>query len=133
MGEIVFKEESYAIMGAAFAVYAEMGCGFYEAVYQQCLVIEFTERGIPYEREVRLEIRYHGHVLEVGYRTDFLCYNRILVELKALSKLASDHRAQVLNALHASQSRLGLLLNFGHYPGLEYERFVIDPARPQKK
>jgi GxxExxY protein len=133
MSEIVFKDESYEIMGAALAVYAEMGCGFQEAMYQECLAIEFEERGIPFLREVPLEICYHGRILRTMYKTDFLCHDKIMVELKALSRIVPEHRAQLLNYLHASQTRLGILFNFGHYPGLESERFLINPQRSRSK
>ena len=122
--EIVFKDESYAIMGACFEVYREQGCGFLEAVYQECLALEFGLRGIPFVPQRDLLLSYKGCQLMQTYKPDFLCYERIILEIKAVSALAPEHRAQVHNYLKAAGHRLGLLVNFGHYPKLQYERIV---------
>ena len=122
--EIVYKEESYRIMGACFEVYNEKGCGFLEAVYQECLEIEFEMQGIPFVSEKDLSLNYKGKPLKQRYTPDFICYDKIIVELKAVSALADEHRAQVHNYLKATGMRLGLLINFGHHPKLEYERIV---------
>ncbi len=125
MIEIVYKDESYAIMGAAMAVYAELGCGFSEKVYQEALAIELTARGIPFEREKHLQVAYKGQVLTQDFYADFVCYDKIIVELKALSCLQSEHTAQVMNYLKCTQMRLGILINFGAVV-LESKRIVWD-------
>lgn len=122
---ILFKQESYNIIGAAFHVYNQMGFGFLEAVYQECLELEFIKRGIPYDREKELKINYDVIELRQTYKADFVCYGEIIVELKAVSMLDPSHRAQVYNYLHATGYRLGLLLNFGSDSELERERIVL--------
>ena len=123
--KILYKEESYAIIGACFNVYKEKGNGFLEAVYQECLEIEFSFQEIPYETQKNLQLKYRGQVLKQTYKPDFICYNKIIVEIKALSKIVDEHRAQILNYLNGTEFKLGLLINFGHHPKLEYERFVL--------
>ncbi len=125
MTKILYPEESYAIMGACFNVYKEMGCGFLEAVYQECLEMEFDYQKIPYEAQKELRLTYRKRPLKKTFSPDFVCYDKIIVEIKAISKLIDDHRAQTLNYLNATNFKLGLLVNFGHHPKLEYERFVI--------
>jgi GxxExxY protein len=125
MKEIVYKEESYKIMGACFEVYKAMGCGFLEAVYQECLQLELASQGIPYRPQDELVLHYKGKLLEQRYKPDFICYDKIILEIKALKELAPEHRAQVHNYLHATGYKLGLLVNFGHYPKVEYERIVL--------
>ena len=125
MSEVIYAEESYEIIGACFAVYNEMGCGFLESVYQECLEIELGRQGIPHEAQQELNLIYRGTRLGQVYKADIVCYGKIIVELKAVSQLADEHRAQLLNYLNASKFRLGLLVNFGHHPGLEYERIVL--------
>lgn len=122
---IVYKEESYKIVGAAFKVYNTLGPGFLEAVYQEALEIELQRQGIPYEREKELKIQYDGVELKQTYKADFVCYGKIIVELKAISMLGDAHRSQVYNYLHATGFKLGLLLNFGYTEELQYERIVI--------
>lgn len=109
----LYKEESYKILGAAFAVHRELGCGFLERVYQDALEYELSARGIPYEREKKIQIMYKGKPLGEPYRADFVCYNKIIVELKAVEKLQGIHRAQVVNYLKATGMKIGLLVNFG--------------------
>ena len=113
MSGFIYKEESYAIHGALFAVHRELGVGFLERVYQDALEYEFKERGIPYEREKLIQIMYKDKPLGEPYRADFVCYDKIIVELKALSELDGTHRAQVINYLKAAKMKLGLLVNFG--------------------
>lgn len=113
MEYFIYQEESYKIRGAIFAVHRELGCGFLERVYQDALECEFQERGIPYEREKEIQIMYKGKPLGNPYRADFVCYGKIIVELKALSELDGTHRAQVINYLKATKMKLGLLINFG--------------------
>ena len=122
---IVHKEESYRIVGAAFKVYNTLGHGFLEAVYQEALEIEFQHQGIPYEREKELKIYYGGVELKQTYKADFVCFGKIIVELKAVSALDDAHRSQVYNYLHATGYKLGLLLNFGHSKELEKERIIV--------
>lgn len=110
---MVYKKESYDICGAMFAVHKELGCGFLERVYQDALEIEFQERGIPYEREKEIRIMYKGRPLCDPYRADFVCYGKIIVELKAVSETTGVHRAQILNYLKATKMKLGILANFG--------------------
>ena len=124
------KEQSYAINGAAMHVYNVLGYGFLESVYQEALEIEFLKRGIPYEREKELKIYYEGKAMRQTYRADFVCYNNIIVELKAVAHLDDMHRSQIYNYLKATGYKLGLLYNFGHYDGLEYERKVRSPHFP---
>jgi GxxExxY protein len=121
---IVFKEESYQIVGACFEVYKERGSGFLEAVYQECLSMEFKERGIPCEEQPRLRLNDKQRVLTQTYQPDFICYGGVVVEIKAIKGLADEHRAQVINYLRATGNQLGLLINFGHYPQIEHERYV---------
>ena len=123
--KIVYKEECYQIQGAVFEVYKIMGCGFLEAVYQECLEKELKNRGIPFVSQPEIEISYKGDLLKQKYKPDFICYNKIILEIKAVSELASKHKAQVLNYLNASNLKLGLLVNFGSYPKAEVKRFVI--------
>ena len=118
------NEKSYAINGEAMHVYNVLGYGFLESVYQEALEIEFLKRGIPYEREKELKIYYEGKAMRQTYRADFVCYNNIIVELKAVAHLDDMHRSQIYNYLKATGYKLGLLYNFGHYDGLEYERKV---------
>lgn len=122
---IVYKEESYKIVGAAFKVYNTLGRGFLEAVYQEALEIEFQKQGIPYEREKELKIQYDGVELKQTYKADFVCFGKIIVELKAVNALDDAHRSQVYNYLHATGYKLGLLLNFGCSGELGKERIVL--------
>jgi GxxExxY protein len=122
--DLLYKEEAFAIIGACFEVYNEKGCGFLEAVYQECLEIEFELRGLPFRSKADLRLAYKGRQLKQFYQPDFICYEKIIVEIKAISDLSNDHRAQIHNYLKATGHRLGLLVNFGHHPLLEYERIV---------
>ena len=123
--DIIYREESYAIIGACFEVYREKGCGFLEAVYQECLEIEFSNRSLPFQRHPSLALMYKGQLLKAKYTPDFICYNKIILELKAVSAITDEHRAQVYNYLRATGLRLGLLTNFAHHPKLGYERIVL--------
>ena len=123
--DIVHKAESYAIMGACFEVYREMGCGFTEPVYQECLEIEFELQSIPFLPKAQLQLSYKGRPLTQRYVPDFTCFGLIIVELKAVSALVDEHRAQLHNYLRATGLRLGFLVNFSHYPKLDYERVIL--------
>jgi GxxExxY protein len=124
MMEIVYKDDAYAIIGTCFEVYNEMGCGFLESVYQECLEIELSSKGIPFLAQPELELRYKGKTLEQRYKPDFVCHEKIVLEIKAVSDLCNEHRAQLHNYLKATGYRLGLLVNFGQFPKLQYERVV---------
>ena len=122
---IILRDESYAVMGACFEVYREKGCGFLEAVYQECLGIEFSHRSVPFQAHPALALVYKGCPLKSKYTPDFICYDKIIVELKAVTCLSDEHRAQVQNYLRGTGLTLGLLVNFGHYPKLRCERIVL--------
>jgi GxxExxY protein len=121
---LLYGEESYAILGACFEVYNHMGQGFLEAVYQECLEIELADRGLPFQAQRELNLFYKGRPLKQVYQPDFIVFDRILIEIKAASKLAPEHQAQLLNYLRATDHRLGLLVNFGSHPKLEYQRII---------
>jgi len=127
--EILFGEESYAIVGACIEVYREKGCGFLEAVYQECVEIELGLQWIPFVPQKPLALDYKGKPLRSRYEPDFICLEKIILELKAVKELADEHRAQVQNYLKATGFQLGLLVNFGHYPKLEIERIVNTRGR----
>ena len=125
MSQIIYPEQSYKIMGACFEVYKEKGCGFLEAVFQECLEMELTDQGIPFVSQQKLNLTYKGRPLKQTYAPDFVCYGNILLEIKAVSHLTDEHRAQVHNYLCATGYRLALLVNFGHYPKVESERIAL--------
>lgn len=125
MAEIIYREESYKIIGACFEVYKAKGCGFTEPIYQECLELEFRLQNIPFVSQPLMELDYKGTKLQQHFRLDFICYDSIIVEIKALSKLTDVCRSQVLNYLNGSRYRLGLLVNFGHHPRIEYERIIV--------
>ena len=121
---VLYAREVFAILGAIFEVNGQMGAGFLEAVYQECLAHEFSARTIPFRADVPLSLSYKGQPLRQTYRADFVCFDRIIVELKALTTLTSEHRAQVLNYLRVTGYKLGLLVNFGCAPKACIERLV---------
>ena len=123
--ELYYKEESFKIIGAAMHVYNVLGPGFVEAVYQEALEREFIKHQIPYEREKCVDLYYDGQLMNIKFRPDFVCYGKIIVELKAVSELDDMNRVQVLNYLKATQFKLGWLINFGHTGGIETERRVL--------
>jgi GxxExxY protein len=129
--DLIFKDECYTIVGACFEVYKDKGCGFYEPVYQECLGIELEHCPIPAIAQPGLSLEYRGRILSEKYFPDFVCYDKIIIELKAVTELADEHRAQVLNYLKAGSFELGLLVNFGHYPKLQYERIAKTRPKPQ--
>ena len=118
-------EETYAVIGAAMAVHNELGCGFLEAVYQEALEQEFLVRRIPYIREKKLAIWYKGQVMQSYYQADFICFDSVIVELKALQKLSGTEEAQVINYLKASGLNRALLINFGT-ARLDHKRLVFN-------
>src|SRR4051812_22643749 len=124
MSDLIYKEECYRIMGACFEVYKEKGCGFLEPVYQECTEIELTLQGIQFIPKRSLALSYKGRPLTSTYEPDFICLDKIILEIKAATALTDEHRAQVLNYLKAIGYKLGLLANFGHHPMLEWERIA---------
>jgi len=124
MNANVRDSETYAIIGAAMEVHRTLGQGFLENVYQEALAIELARQDIPFVREVALPISYKGTRLPCAYRVDFLCYDNLLIELKALASLGANEEAQIINYLRASQHKKALLLKFGAY-SLQHKRFVL--------
>ena len=127
--EYPLKEETYRLIGACFEVYNEKGCGFTEPIYQECLEIELRMQGIPFDAQKQLSLAYKGHPLTKSLVPDFFCFDQVILEIKAVSALTDEHRAQVLNYLSAINIEVGLLVNFGHYPKLEYERIINQRKR----
>ena len=125
MNTLIHEQETYAILGACFEVYREKGCGFLEGVFQECLALEFSIQDIPAVAQVGMPLSYKGRPLVQRYVADFICYDKVIVELKAVSKITDEHRAQLQNYLHATGLKVGLLVNFGHFPKVEHERFVL--------
>ena len=128
--DLIYKTESYAIIGSCFAVYKEKGCGLLEAVYHECLEIEFELQQIPFPSKSAQTLQYRGRTLIQTFTPDFICFDKIIVEIKAVSALVDEHRAQLLNYLSATGCDLGLLVNFGHYPKMEYERLITKKQEP---
>jgi GxxExxY protein len=124
MADLIYKDEVYQIVGCCYEVHKNLGCGFLEAVYQEALTMEFKTTGIPFQKEKVLDISYKGQLLEKKYVADFICFDKIILELKAMDSLADNHLSQVLNYLKATNLRLGLLINFGQ-SSLVYKRIVL--------
>lgn len=126
---MLYKEETYKIMGACFEVYKEKGCGFLEEVYQEALEMELEMQGIPFSSQQEVQLYYKGRPMKRHYIPDFIIIGKIIVEIKAVEELTDQHRAQLINYLHATGLELGLLVNFGHYPKVEWERIVLQEGR----
>ena len=124
MTELIFKDEVYAVVGAAIEVHKELGFGFLEPVYQEAMEIELRLRSLPFQAQVPLTVLYKGQALSRQYVADLVCYHQIVVELKALERLSGREEAQLLNYLKAASFPVGLLINFGHSTKLEWKRFV---------
>ena len=121
---LIYEEETYAIRGAIFEVYKTLGDGYLEDVYQNALDEELKQRGIPFVAQKELHIIYKGR--ECGrYKPDFICFDKIIVEIKAVESLHQKHSAQLMNYLKATGHRLGLLVNFGAYPKVDIRRIVV--------
>jgi GxxExxY protein len=125
MAELLFKEEVYAIVGAAMETYNQLGPGFLEAVYQEALELELEERGIPFHPQQELNILYKGRKLKKTYITDFLAYDKIMVEIKALNHLTPNEVSQLINQMKATGCKVGVLINFGHEDSLEWRRYIL--------
>jgi GxxExxY protein len=121
--ELIYKQEAYDIIGACMEVHSELGSGFLEAVYHEALMMELNKRKIPFETNVKLQVTYKGKTLHKVYYADIVCYDKIIVELKAMDGLIPEHEAQVINYLKATGYQLGLLVNFGA-ESLQYKRLV---------
>jgi len=119
---------THAIIGAAFEVHRQLGCGFLEAVYQEALEMELAARGVPFQRQVELPVSYKGKYLNCAYRADFIAFDSVIVEIKALANLGGIEDAQVINYLKATGKEIGLLLNFGA-PSLEFRRLIRSTLR----
>lgn len=124
MGRLKCEEETYRIRGVVFEVYREMGCGFLEPVYQECMETELAGQEIPFAAQPELELFYKQQRLAQTYRPDLICFGSVIVELKAVKELCDEHRAQLHNYLKATGLTVGLLVNFGHFPKAEIERIV---------
>ena len=124
MPGLILKDEVYAIMGAAIEVHRELGPGFLEAVYQEAMEAELRERKIPFEAQKPVEIRYKDRILEKNYFADLVCFDQVLVEIKAISSLSGSEHAQIINYLKATGLKVGILINFGSHGRLEWKRFV---------
>ena len=124
MQDLLYKKEVYQIVGAAMNVHRYFGCGFTEKVYQEALEIEFQKQGIPYKREFPLHAKYYEIELKAEFIPDFICYDDIVVELKAVKELDDNHRSQAINYGKVAGTKLSLLINFGE-PSLQYERYIM--------
>ncbi len=122
---LILKEECFRIQGAVFEVYREMGCGFLESVYQECLEREFFRSHIPFEAQKEIRLSYRSQALLQTFKADFLCFGSVIVEIKAVKEILPEHKAQILNYLKATGLRVGLLVNFGSYPKATVNRFVL--------
>lgn len=125
MTELLYKEEVYAIVGAAMEVYNDLGPGFLENVYQEAMEIELESRKIPSKSPQEIYIKYKGRTLNKFYIADLVCYEKVIVELKATDKLTLRDEGQLINYLKATGLKVGILINFGHFPSLEWKRLVF--------
>ena len=122
---LLFEQESNLVLGACFEVFKDKGAGYLESVYHECLKIEFGLRGIPFLSKEKLPLSYKGAKLDSTFEPDFMCFSKIILEIKAISKLEDIHRAKVLHYLHSSGCRVGYLINFHSHPKLQFERYVL--------
>lgn len=127
MKDLIYKEKTYALIGCCMEVYNVLGHGFLEGVYQEALGRELKRAGIPFRREVPLEVFYKGEPLNKNYFADFICFDKIIIETKALPTLLPAHAAQLFNYLKATGLELGLLVNFGCAEKLQYSRHINLP------
>ena len=129
MAEIIYRDESFKIIGACFEVYNQKGFGFTEPVYQECLQLEFELQGIPFFSQPDLQLEYKGALLTHYFKPDFICFSKIIVEIKSVASIMAAHRSQTINYLNATGFELALLINFGQYPKLAYERLANSKKR----
>jgi GxxExxY protein len=122
----MFKQEGYDLMGAAFEVYNELGYGMSEEIYQSALEVELSLRGIAFTAQAELDVFFKRHLLTPKYRPDLLVFSEIVVELKALKELCSDHEAQLFNYMRIARKQIGYLINFGKKGELEWKRFIVN-------
>ena len=125
MTKLIYEQESYQIRGAIFNVYKELGSGFLESVYQECLEIELEKQKIPFESQKKLNIEYSGKFIKSTYIPDFICFNKIIIEIKAVETLLPIHKAQLINYLRICKMKLGFLVNFTHVPKVKIERIIL--------
>jgi GxxExxY protein len=125
MSKLILEGETHRILGACFEVWKEKGCGLVEPVYQEGLALELASQGSEFLAPQEMSLTYKGRPLQQTDRADFVCLGKVIVESKAASALTDEHRAQLMNYLRATGLKVGLLINFSHYPGVEHERFVI--------
>lgn len=128
---MIYENETEKIIKAFYEVHKELGCGFLEPVYQLALAREFELQGIPFEKEKKIKVMYKGQELTKDYYADFVCFGKIIIELKAVSKLVNAHKAQVINYLNATKMKLGILVNFGE-ASCKYERIINKSLLPQR-
>jgi len=126
MKNLLYKKECYAIQGAIYNVYNNLGSGFLEAVYQECLELEFANLNIPYMAQYNIAISYNGKNINQKYKADIICYEKIIIEIKAVKEISEIHIAQLINYLKATGIKLGLLVNFGSYPKAEIKRYILE-------
>ena len=124
MATLLYKDESFRIIGACFEVYNQKGFGFTEPVYQECLAFELAIQGIPFLAQPEIHLSYKGNRLSRYFKPDFICYDKIIIELKSVAEIVDEHRAHTINYLNALGLELGILVNFGQYPKLVYERLA---------
>jgi GxxExxY protein len=122
---IIYKDECYAINGAVFSVYKELGNGFLESVYQECLEYELIDRNIPFISQPKLDLFFKGRMLKQKFVPDLICYDKIIVELKTVKTVSPENEAQIINYLKCTDIKLGLIVNFGSYPKASVKRFAL--------
>lgn len=132
MADLLYKDEVYAIVGAAMDVYNDLGPGFLENVYQEAMEVEVVARKIPSRAIQEIHIKYKGRPLKKFYIADLICYDKIIVEIKAMDKLTLREEGQLLNYLKATDMKVGVLINFGHFPTLEWKRLVFTKEPPSR-
>jgi len=125
MSNLILGAEVYAVIGAAMEVHSELRNGYLEAVYQEAMEIELMDRGIPFESQMHLQVFYKSRPLKKGYIPDLVCFGQIIVELKTIKEIGNPEKAQILNYLHATKLKVGLLINFGSSGQLDWKKLVL--------
>lgn len=128
----MYEDEGYKLMGAAFEVYNQIGYGMAEEIYQQCLEVELTLRGIPFKPKDKLEVFYKGRQLDTRYIPDLFVFDGIVVELKAVSQLLAEHEAQLFNYMRIARKQVGYLINFGRNKEVEWKRLILTDLHPER-